>query len=402
MWPFSRSAGAAAQSWVVANGQVRSITTGDDWLDVIGVGTGADGLPHGDKARALAFPASAACLRLISNLVASVPVHVYSGAGTGNRKRVADHPAERLLNDFAQPWQPSSEFLRLMTLNAMYDGQAFAKVIRVRGQSRELAILPTGVSVELDPATSEPAYLVTRPTGQPERIRWRDMIHLSSPTGGAPIKQAAGAIELGLQLEQSALRLFRNGGRPAGILTINGHVDKKTAAEVRKAWQEDKDIPGGMPVLGADVKFTPMTMLSTDAEHIANRQQQVLEVSRVFGVPPTLLSHLQDATLANVEHLFRQLLTTCIDPWLDAWRGALTRCLLTDAERLSGVYLEHRTEDLTSADMKTTAEAFEKEVGGPVVTPNEARRAKNLPPVDGGDKLYPPRGAAAPAATPTA
>lgn len=386
---------ALSRAYLVDGGQVRAIQTDDDILQMLGVGTGADGLPLDERARAFAYPASAACLRLISNLVASAPVHCFQRVGNDTSDRRRDHPAERLMNDFASPWMPSTEFVRLMTLEVMFKGEAFARVLRARGKPAELNIL-TACSVEYDEYTGEPSYKITAQNGAQEVLSWRDVVHVISPTGSAPVKQAARAIDLGLALEQSALRLFKNGGRPAGILTFATRVDDKTAAAARKAWNEDKDIAGGVPVLGADMKFTPMTMTSTDAEHSANRQMQVLEVSRHFGVPPTLLSHLEDATLANVEHLFRQLLTTCIDPYFDAWRGALTRCLLSDAERKAGFYIEHETADLTSADLKTTAEAIEKEVGGPTMTPNEGRKLRNLPPIYGGDALYPPRGAASP------
>lgn len=393
-WPW-QTAPAASQSFLMDGGQIRAIQTDSDILGMLGVGTGADGQPLDHRARALAYPASAACLRLISTLVASAPVHCFKRNTDNTRERERGHIAEKLLNEWAAKFQPSTEFVRKMTLEALFEGEAFAKVIKADGKPAELNML-TNVTVEYDEWTGEPKYRATGKNGEQQVLPWRDVLHLVSPTGGAPAKQAAKAIELGLALEQSALRLFKNGGRPAGILTFTARMTAKEAADAKKAWNEDSELNGGISILGGGVKFEPLTMTSTDAQHIANRQQQVLEVSRPFGIPPTLLSHLEDATLANVEHLFRQLLTTCIDPWLDVWRGAASRCLLTDKERNAGYYVEHVTADLTSADLKTTAEAVEKEVGGPTVTPNEARAMRNMPPVPGGDVLYPPRGAATP------
>jgi HK97 family phage portal protein len=134
---------------------------------------------------------------------------------------------------------------------------------------------------------------------------------------------------------------------------------------------------------------------STDNEFLENRKMQVLEVSRHFGPMPTHLAQLEDATLSNVEHLNRQLLTYVIDPWLNQWTAAITRALIAPEERAT-VYVEHETASLTSADLKSTAEAIEKFVGGPVMTPNDGRTLLNKTKLPDGDKLYPPRGAAAP------
>lgn len=395
MWPFNRRDNRAVSStstYLVANGQVRAIQSDQDILDMLGVGTGSDGLPLGDRARALAYPASAACLRLISTLTASAPVHVYQRESDGGRKRLRDHAGEKLMNDFASPWMDSCEFIRFMTLEAMFSGEAFAKVIRVRKEPRELNIL-SSCQVEYDQFTGEPRYRITRKDGGSEILHWRDVIHLKSPTGGAPVKQAAKAIETGLLLEQFANNLFKNGGRKSGILKVaKGRINPADKQEIRKSWDDDKEA-GKVHVLDADVDFVELGMSAPDMSHIENRKLQVLEVARTFGVSPTLLAQLDDATLNNSEALFRQLLVTCIDPWFDAWRGALERCLITDDERKAGVYIEHVTADLTSADLKATAEALDKMVGGPILTPNEGRARQNLPKTADGDKLYPPRGA---------
>jgi hypothetical protein len=80
----------------------------------------------------------------------------------------------------------------------------------------------------------------------------------------------------------------------------------------------------------------------------------------------------------------------------------LERCILTPEERAAGVYIEHVTADLTSADLKATAEALDKMVGGPIMTANEGRARQNLPKTEDGDKLYPPRGAGTKAEEPAA
>lgn len=400
VWPFKTAAPRAVEMshvYLLDGGQVRAIQTDDDILAMLGVGTGADGLPLGERTRAMAYSASAACLRIISTLCAAAPVHAYRIDADGGRQRERDHVAERLLNSFASPWESSTDFVREMTLEAMFEGDAFARVIRVRKEARELQRL-RNVSVEYDEYTQEPKYKVTRKDGGQEVLRYQDVIHLRSPTGSAPVKAAKNAILLGLLLEKSGIALFKHGGRPSGLLIFKAKVDPVTAAKVRAEYEEDIAAnPDRVAVLGGDVRYEPLDFKSTDNEFLENRKMQVVEISRHFGPSPTLLGQLDDATLANVEHLGRHLLTYVIDPWLNQWASAITRCLIEPADRAT-VYVEHETASLTSADLKSTAEAIEKFVGGPVLTANDGRALLNRSKIEGGDVLYPPRGAAKPEA----
>lgn len=130
MWPFRRQPSAVDHShvYMIDGGQVRAIQTDDDILSMLGVGTGADGLPLGERTRALSYSASAACLRIISTLCAAAPAHIYSIDTDGGRQRERDHVAEKLLNGFASPWESSVDFVREMTLEAMFEGDALSRI----------------------------------------------------------------------------------------------------------------------------------------------------------------------------------------------------------------------------------------------------------------------------------
>ena len=380
--------------YAIAAGQVRAISDVSNLNDLLS-GYREDGVPVGSEA-ALSYSASAACIRLIATLCAAVPLHIYRRAGEDSRERVRDHVGERLLNGFAAPWQPSDEFVREMTRTALMSekGEAFAKVVRVRGEAKELHQISAAVEVNRD--TGEPRYRVTRANGLHEVLRYTDVLHLKSPTGSGPAHKAADAIKLGLLLEKSARDLFRNGGRPSALLVLKGSVPAEMAREVRDRWDElanDEEKAGGPAVLGHDVKYIPLTLTSTDAEHLQNRRLQVLEVARHFGVSPTLLAELADASLNNSEALGRQFATYTLSPWLDAWSGAVTRALIAPEDRAT-TYAEHETAALQAADFKATAEALKLLVAGPILTANDARGRLNMPDTDGGNELYPVQGAA--------
>lgn len=388
-----------AQHYLVAGGQIRSLADPENWLlELFGAGVSASGLPTGRTA-AMKYSASAAAIRLIATACAECPIQTYRTSG-GNRERDATHPVETLLNGYAAPWQPSPEFVREMTERALHDGQAFAKVIRLRsGKPAELHILDGKVSITYDEWSREPTYQVSTENSGTVELGYRDVLHLKSPSGAAPAKQAATAIETGLLLERATAELFRGGGAPSGILTVTGALTAKAAQEVLASWKEQRLAnPSGAAVLGSDAKWQPISFSSVDLETLELRRHQILDTLRFFGISPTLAGELQDASLNNAESLGRQFLAYTLGPWLTAWISAISRTLIEIRDRPT-LYAEADTSVITSGDFKSMAEGIRALVGGPIWTVNDGREKFSLPEIAGGNTLYPTQGAA-PTATP--
>ena len=387
VWPFNRTPDRrtvdTSRTWLVAGGQVRAVQSDTDLLELLGLVSGADGLPSSLRLRAESYSPSAACLRIIPTLAASAPVHLYRRTEGGSRERERDHAIEVLLgrHGFANPWTPANRLIRDMVQTALVDGEAFARVIRAgRPRTiREVQILEKA-TVEYDAATQEPTYRITLKNGRQEVLGFTDVLHIKAPAGCSPVKNASRAIELGLHLERTAIALFKSDGRPACLLKFKGRVDPEAANKAADQWLED--VKDGRPgVLGGDVEYIPLTM-----------KAQVLEIARHFGLSPTLLAELADASLNNSEALGKQTVQFTIGPWLSEISGAISRCMLTPEERKT-LYVEHETAALTSADAKSTAEALRLLVGGPIATPNDGRARLNMPKIDGADALYPVQGA---------
>jgi HK97 family phage portal protein len=387
--------------WMLQGGEVRSLGSIADptaeLLALFGSPT-QNGVVTGSRA-ALTCSASYAAIRLISDLCGELPVHVMRRGAGGNRERLRDHPADVLMNQFSNPWTSGAELRREITGTALLEGRGLAKVIRNRrGEARELHQI--SASVEIDSATQEPLYRVSNAKGGgTETLRWADVLDVRALGAEAPAKLGAEAIHMALLLERYGKQFFANHGRPSGLLIFKAKVDADTAREVREGWDDITlgDNSGGPAVLGHGVSYVPLSFTSTDSQYIENRKHQTLEILRFFGLPPTLAGELQDASLNNSENMRRDFLTLALSPWLSRWVEALSRCLLTPRER-ADTYLRFETKALTAADLKATMESFRQAVGGPIMSPNDARDRLDMPHVAGGDALYPPQGTNAPAA----
>ncbi|MBR0906962.1 phage portal protein [Bradyrhizobium liaoningense] len=347
-----------------------------------------------DPHSAMRVPAVNAAVRVIAESVASLPVNILKLDGD-SKTAARDHPVFRLIHYQPNEWQSSFDLRLQLQLDALLTGNGYAFVNRIGGVPRELIRVPPGtVTVEYDTDTGEPFYTVRDATNRTRTIRHRDMIHIRAVSvdgisGTAPIQHAREAIGLALAMEQHASSLMGKGARPGGILKIKNRLDDKTMERFKQNWQNfvgGSANSGRTAVLDFDADFTPMTFSSVDLQFIELRKFQIEEISRAFRVPPHLLSELGRATWGNSVEMNRSFLDSTLMPWLLQWQGVLNRTLFTPEERLA-YSVEFDTSALTRANLQARTEAYSAAVGGPWMTPNEARALENRAPIEGGDKL---------------
>ncbi|MFI0843964.1 phage portal protein [Mesorhizobium sp. IMUNJ 23232] len=372
-------------------------------LALFGIPASLSGVSVGE-ATAMAQSTAGACLRLISNTLGSLPVHTFKKDADGERERATDHPADKLLGGFTCPWQASSEFVQLMTFAALVDGRAYAKVTRVRGEVREILMLPRGaVRREVDEATLEPHYFVRLKSGGETRFTYQDIIELSPFGGRSPLRDAGNAVGLAVVLEQHGSSLFKNAARPGGVLKMKARLNDLGAARLRESWESAfrSGDNGRVAVLEDGTEWQALALTSTDAQYLELRQMQVSEIARSFGVPEVLISSLARGTWRNIEELSRVFLQTCILPWVNAWEAALERAVLTPAERAAGLFIEMSTAGLERGDTAARFASYSVARTAGIMTANEVRRLENLPAHPEGDSLANPNTTPGPAGATT-
>lgn len=356
---------------------------------------------HVGPGSALTVPAVSCAIRALSEACATLDVKVMRREGTGEVE-VADHPAARLLRDAANDWTDGFTFIRDLVAQALiYDAGGLAWVNRVGGRPVEVIhYAPGNLTVEYDPAgTGEPTY---RLQGVP--LRSADVIHLKSPFGRAPLNLARESVGLALTLDAHAARLFGNGARPSGVLTVKGKTTPEAVRRIKESWQlaHGGSNSGRTAVIEGDAEYAPLTMTSVDAQFLELTRFQVLQIARAFRVPVTMLQDLERATWSNMEQAGREFLVYSLEPWLRALEGCLRRALFT-ADEFPTHRIVFDRDDLTRADIGDRASAYSSLIAARVLNPNEARAWECLPPYAGGDTFANPHtsttlpaGAAAP------
>jgi HK97 family phage portal protein len=355
---------------------------------------------------ALRSPAVACAVRVVTEAVGQLPVHVYRRGLEGARDRDIDHPAHALLHDQANDWTSASEFRTQITTDALLHGNGFAYVNRVGGRPFELLRLsPTAVSVTADEATGEPIYKLAQQGGQRVLAR-ADVLHIRTSlshdgiNGESPIKLAREAIALSLAMEEHASRLFGSGARPSGTLETEKQLNEVGIANVKKVIDAQHSGPGragGTIVLPEGLKFNPLTFKSVDLQFLELRKYAVDEIARAFRVPPHMLYELGRATWGNAEELGAAFVTFSLMYWIKAWEGAIRRTLFSEDERKQ-YFAEFLVDDLLRADFAKRSEGISKLIAARVFNPNDGRKLLNYPPYEGGDEFVNPNIAPAPTA----
>lgn len=346
--------------------------------------------PAINAATALRVPAVYSAIVLVTDSIGSLPAKVFEAADSG--KRTADtHPAYRLVHDEANDWTSAGALRATLTADALLHDHGYALANRVGdGKVHEFIRLdPRSVTIKADEITSEPVYEV-REGNRVRRYGYRDILHISAPLGLAPIKAGREAIGLAKVMEQHAAGLFANGARPGGIIKTKKVLGDLAKNNFKTAWNAafGKGGSGGVAVLDEEMAYEAIdAMTSADAEFTATRVEQVVEIARLFRVPPHLIFELSRATWSNAEEMFQAFLTLTLRPWLDAWEWAYARVLLTPEERASGYYVEFVVDDLLTANAETRANVYAQYRAMGALTANEVRAGLNRAPIDGGNTL---------------
>ena len=101
---------------------------------------------------AMSMTAVYACVRVLAESIASLPLHVYRRGENGNRTKAEDHPLFFLLHDEPNPEMSSFTFRETLMTHLLLYGNAYAQILR-NGRGEIVALyplLPNRMRVERD------------------------------------------------------------------------------------------------------------------------------------------------------------------------------------------------------------------------------------------------------------
>jgi HK97 family phage portal protein len=384
---FRRKSTPEAQLRPLASvGQLFSGLDDADLLDFMRGGSESASGAYVTASKSLQNMALLRCVTLISESIGMLPLNLIE---RGEEKRYAEeHPLYSILKTTPNNWQTSYEFKSLMQLRVLLHGNAYARVIRSRGQIIRLVPIDPGV---IEPKQNDDwsvSYIYTRKDGNKVELDGSEIFHLRDLSedgivGLSRVKLAKEAVGIALQAEKAAARLFKNGVMAGGALSspnalsdiafnrLQESLDSKSGANEAHKWM----------VLEEGLKAEKWANTAVDAQHLENRNHQIEEIARAMGVPRPLLMMDDTSWGSGIEQLGIFFVQYALQHWFTIWEQAVERTLLTPQERNTH-YAKFNERALLRGTLKDQAEFFTKALGAgghsPWMSPNEVRELQEL------------------------
>ena len=334
-----------------------------------------------------------ACVRVLAESIASLPLIVYKKRKDGGKDVASDHYLYPLLHDSPNSYQTSFEYREMKTGHIALRGNAYSQKV-MRGDGRVIELIPLNPStmmVEVKEGVLQ--YRYTHPDGKQQVFPKEQIWHVKGLSsdgyiGLSPVTVAREAIGLSITAQDHGALLFSNGARPGGVLQSPGRLSEDAAKRLKESWQSSYtgDNAYKVAVLEEGLTWASVGMSSIDAQFLESRQFQVEEIARIFRVPCVLIGHPdKTATYASAEQFFLSFVVHTIRPWVVRYEQSINKYLFTEADKKAGYFAEFKIDGLLRGDIASRYNAYAVAIQNRWMNANEVRALENLNPREGGD-----------------
>jgi HK97 family phage portal protein len=364
---------------------------GEFWFEPVSARTGSGMSVSPDSALRLA--AVYACVRILAETMASLPLVVYQRRADGGKDKVTDHWLYRLMAKRPNRFQNPFEWREMLQGHLALRGNAYNQIItNTRGEIIELMpIHPDRVKIELLPS-GEYRYRVTDRAGTEVILPRGEVWHLRGLSsdglmGMSPIELARENLGMALAAQDYGARFFANDAKPTGgwIEFPGSFKDSEAKKVFRESYQQAQSGAnrGKVLVLENGMKFHEVGVTNKDAQFLELRKFQITDVARLFRVPPHMIADLDRATFSNIEQQSLEFVMHTMTPWAERWEASIESELLLEGDDIE---IEFDFANLMRGDAASRSSYYQSGIQNGWLTRNEARIAENLNPIDGLDQ----------------
>lgn len=344
-----------------------------------------------------------ACVRILSEAIAGLPLHVYKYNDSGGKEKAIDHPLYLLLHDEPNPEMSSFVFRETLMTHLLLWGNAYAQIVR-NGKGEVIGLyplMPNKMSVDRG-EDGKLWYTYNKSKDETSTIKGSivklspaDVLHIpglgfDGLVGYSPIAMAKNAIGMAIACEEYGAKFFANGAAPGGVLEHPGTI--KDPQRVRESWSATF---GGsanankIAVLEEGMKYTPISISPEQAQFLETRKFQINEIARIFRVPPHMVGDLEKSSFSNIEQQSLEFVKYTLDPWVIRWEQSLMRILLSSDEK-KDYFIKFNLEGLLRGDYQSRMNGYSIARQNGWMSANDIRELENLDriPAEQGGDLY--------------
>ena len=367
---------------------VKDRTSGSAYTFFMGGSTAGKNV---NERSAMQMTAVYACVRILSEAIAGLPLHMYRYKDEGGKEKALDHVLYRLLHDEPNPEMTSFVFRETLMTHLLLWGNAYAQIIR-NGKGEVIALYPLMPNrMEVNRDSNGRLYYEYQtmkedaPTmkGAVYQLDPSEVLHIpglgfDGLVGYSPIAMAKNAIGLSMAAEEYGAKFYANGAAPSGVLEHPSVL--KDPAKVRDSWNAafgGSSNSHKVAVLEEGMKYTPISISPNEAQFLETRKFQIDEIARIFRVPPHMVGDLEKSSFSNIEQQSLEFVTYTLSPWMVRWEQSLSRALLSEDEKVN-YFFKFNVDGLLRGSYHERMQGYSVGIQNGFMCPNDVRELEDL------------------------
>lgn len=361
-----------------------------EWLSGATTASGVSITPES----ALRLSAVYACVRMKSEDIAKLPLHLYQQQGR-TRMQATAHPLYNILHRGPNPYMTAMQFRETLQAHVELRGNAYANIER-DGSGTILRLWPLRPDRMAPPVLSENGtllYRYTLPSGEARSLTDSEVFHLRGLSsdgimGYGPIALHRETLGWSMAAREYGARFYSNDSRPGGILQKKeGWLSEEAAKRLRAGWESaHRGLTNShrIAVLEDGIEWKQVGISQVDAEYLGTLNYQIQDVARIFRVPPHKIGELSRATFSNIEEQEIEYVVDTLQVIAERWEQQIYKDLLLEAEQ-GRYFVKHNFNALLRGKTVERYQAYMTAIQNGILSPNDVRELEDLNPFDGGD-----------------
>lgn len=340
-----------------------------------------------DASTVLKLSAAWACVRLIAETLATLPLSMFERTSSGKRP-APQHWLHFIIHDQPNTDSTAAVFWEAVVAGMLLSDGARVEKMMVGGQIVGLRFLARHRLTCTRDSAGRKVYSYAEDGGRQrqipnDRIWYIPGFSIDGVNGVSAIRYGVDVFGAAIAADKTASKTFRNGL----MRTLYYKAATWLTNEQREIFKDN--VQGSIerdetPLLEGGTDVSALGINPTDAQLLESRAFSVEEVCRWFRVPPFMVGHSEKSTSwgTGIEQQMIGFLTFTLGPWIRRLEQAITKDLLSPAERLR-YYPKFAVEGLLRADSAARAAFYTAMVNNGVLTRDEVRQLEDREPMGG-------------------
>ncbi|WP_084233538.1 phage portal protein [Papillibacter cinnamivorans] len=349
-----------------------------------------------DAETAMKYSAVNACIRVLSETFASVPIILYQKTKDG-RDPSTDLAAYDVLHNRPNEEMAPFNFNETMMTNFCSSGNIVCE--RLYNRAGELVgLYPYSHRVTNIGRNRDTKKLEYKIGAGPDSktLNRSQVLHVPNLSfdgviGMSPLTYAAETIRLGLSYEKYGVKFYNNAAMPSGVFEHPGALGDEAYKRLKKDLTENYiglQNTGTPMILEENMKWQQVTISPVDAQLLESKYFQIEDICRIFRVPQHLVNKLDRSTNNNIEHQSLEFVMYTMLPIYKRFEDNINMQLLSREDRNKGYYFEYKLDGLLRGDALSRAQAYAQARQWGWMSVNDILRLENKPGIGPSGDIY--------------